>query len=321
MTLTTAGYQPIGAALSPNENGGTGPPHAVEGARSAGFEPALARSAGFEPRSAGFQPASSGGLEGRAPGAFSDVAKFSPDQPRVPAGGPGGGQWTSGDSGGGASAAGSAGSAKPAASARPRAADHGGGAQHTESSRPQSARSSGAAGQGHDGATLNDGVYRPGADGAATLTPVADRAWPPIDPNVEDAHGGHIIDKHVGRTDDQLLTVEKFDSLRINLGEITVTNSRASEGSFSSLAQATDLINRTLKQNQSVIDQVVEGKKKWGIAEAQFDSVTGKEATRTRADSEPFMRLTHGVRVVIKPDRTRPQGFRVVTAFPIGDDD
>ena len=101
MALTATGYVPVGAGAgsSPIENGG--PSKTVEGAC------ALAPH-GEEPRSG---VSNHEAVERtRSVAQFSrssdGVEKFSPDQPRVPAGnGRPSGQWTSGDSGSGASAA------------------------------------------------------------------------------------------------------------------------------------------------------------------------------------------------------------------------
>jgi hypothetical protein len=52
----------------------------------------------------------------------------------------------------------------------------------------------------------------------------------------------------------------------------------------------------------------------------RFGSVTGKEAFRPNGDSDPYIRDTYGVRVVIRPDTRSWRGYRVHTAFPVNDE-
>jgi hypothetical protein len=87
MVLTPAGYVPIEAGASPPSSSAGGAPR---GANAAGI------------------PLTRGSMRPRGPTDFpvergNDVSleKYSPDQPRVPAGNPDGGQWTSDDGSGG----------------------------------------------------------------------------------------------------------------------------------------------------------------------------------------------------------------------------
>jgi hypothetical protein len=47
--------------------------------------------------------------------------------------------------------------------------------------------------------------------------------------------------------------------------------------------------------------------------------VTGKEAFRSSADADPYIRDTYGVRMIIRNDLRAERGYRVYTAFPVNE--
>jgi hypothetical protein len=51
--------------------------------------------------------------------------------------------------------------------------------------------------------------------------------------------------------------------------------------------------------------------------ESVFDSPTGYEAYASRNHTEPRIRTTYGVRVVVKKNTEMESGYFVLTAFPI----
>jgi hypothetical protein len=196
---------------------------------------------------------------------YAQQQKYSPDQPRVPAGNPDGGQWTDG----------------------------------------------GGSGAGRDDpAVLSDAtadnVFEPGTRLAAN----DGRARYPIDLQEEEARGGHAISAHVNRSP---------EALKAQVQEIFDQDPRAHDvrsGSFSSLAAATKLVNSTLSQNQDIVDQVASGTQPVAAVFGRFSSVTGIEAVAQNIRSQPYFRETYNVGAVIVHDRSSPNGYFVLTAFP-----
>jgi hypothetical protein len=88
-------------------------------------------------------------------------------------------------------------------------------------------------------------------------------------------------------------------------------------GSFSSLDSATRLVNSTLAQNEVLVGQVAHGTLPVKRVDAQFDSITGYEAYAPTERSQPSMRETFGVGVVIVHDPGSEKRFRILSAFPI----
>jgi hypothetical protein len=84
-----------------------------------------------------------------------------------------------------------------------------------------------------------------------------------------------------------------------------------------SLESANDFVNRALEDNQAIVDLGASGQQDIASIDKRFGYVTCKEAYRPDADSDPYMRDTYAVRVVIRRDRSAERGYRVYTAFPI----
>ncbi len=193
------------------------------------------------------------------------LAKYSPDQPRVPAGVREGGQWT--DGGG----------------------SYGGNT-------------------GDDGRVLSDAnpeEWVPGAQYAQNY----DR----VDLTEEEIRG-HAMEEHVAKS-------EVYLKARVVEEAIAIVKRRhdfrgLSVGSFNSLAAATALVNSTLSQNRDMVDRVAKGLQERAFVHASFGSVTGKEAHLSRIHSQPYIRSTFGVGVVIIHDPQSPRGFRVQSAYP-----
>jgi hypothetical protein len=172
--------------------------------------------------------------------------KYSPSQPRVPAGNPDGGQW----------------------------ADGGGGLERIQ--------------------------YR--------------RNKRPIDLLEERDLGGHAIERHVGRSDASLLNaVNGATGYYRRVGALA---DGLREGSFPSLEAANKLVNSTIARNPDKVDKVVNGLSGKEDLDAVFGSPTGSEAYAATERSQPYIRETYGVRVVIVRDRRSEKGYRVETAFP-----
>ena len=89
-----------------------------------------------------------------------------------------------------------------------------------------------------------------------------------------------------------------------------------SEGSFTSLESATDLVNATLAANRDSVETVARGEARDAFVEASFGSRTGYEAYLLDPNSTPYIRETNAVSVYIRRDPRAPNGFRVQSAFP-----
>lgn len=87
-------------------------------------------------------------------------------------------------------------------------------------------------------------------------------------------------------------------------------------GSFANIEAANRHVNATLLQNRSGVDRVAEGRSSRAALDALFDWETGREAFVIAGQSEPQIRVTYGVRVVIVAIVKIPRGYRVHTAFP-----
>jgi hypothetical protein len=225
-----------------------------------------------------------------------EEAKYSPSQPRIPKRNPGGGQWTRIGGGGGPS---------PSTDMAPPMGDVDIGAGSSETDGLFN-----IGGTGTDSANSSDGVLKVVA---------ADESGQrySVDLEEEDARGGHGKSKHVGKTDSELIDVLNGDYLRRQSGNLEITEFREAEGSFASLEQANELVSQALKRNTDEVDKVAAGKIKGAKLEERFDFVTGKEAFRPNGDSDPYIRDTYGVRVVIRHDTRSWRGYRVQTAFPV----
>jgi hypothetical protein len=137
----------------------------------------------------------------------------------------------------------------------------------------------------------------------------------PVDLREEDVRGGHTIRDHVAKSPDYLLNEVRREQV-----ETTKTRNFAeglAEGSFTSLDSATRLVNSTLAQNRPLVDQVASGAVPVRRVDAQFDSVTGYQAYARTERSQPYIRDTFGVGVVIRHDPRSEKGFGVVSAFPL----
>lgn len=216
----------------------------------------------------------------------SYVIKYSPDQPRVSAGNPDGGQWTS-EGGSGASTA-STNSSEPAARSRPT--------QY---------------------AALDNGTRTDAISGASDVQVAAGSGRPgyPIDLQEEEARGGHTIGAHVGRSESSLLSEIGQIALSAVAGVDLVDGLR--EGSFPSVEAANKLVNATVAQNRDKVELVTAGLLPRAQLDAPFDSPTGYEAYLRTGNSTPYIRSSYGVRVIIVPDPSSAKGYRVDTAFPI----
>jgi Bacterial CdiA-CT RNAse A domain len=223
-----------------------------------------------------------------------EEAKYSPSQPRVPAGNPRGGRWT----------------------------DRSGGQGTVTSSSQDTGQGTGTSlaepmgdlgiedvsGSSETGDLFQIKPDEPRAQGVQL-------AGEPVDLLEEERRGGHPVTEHAGKTygylksrvqDEARRTLERGDDFQ-----------GFSVGSFTSVQSANRLVNSTISDNQDKIDQVARGEKSSATISKKFPSPTGYEAYLSRAHAEPYIRDTFGVEVVIRPDRGSARGWRVHTAYPV----
>jgi hypothetical protein len=169
------------------------------------------------------------------------------------------------------------------------------------------------AGNGHESGRFADGG---GSGSGRVRVAQGDRLQGyAVDLREEEARGGHTIKDHVAKSPDRLLD-------RVREEQLAATRKRdlgtgLAVGSFPSLESATRLVNSTLAQNQILVDQVARGTLPVKKADAEFDSATGYEAYAPTERSQPYMRETFGVSVVIGHDPRSEKRFRVISALPI----
>lgn len=217
----------------------------------------------------------------------SRVVKYSPGQPRLPAGSPHGGQWTSVGGGMPANSANSPSLEGPAQPIRYAALDTG---------------------------TRTDAAAAPSGNSDDQVAAGSERSGYPIDLNEEEARGGHTIGAHVNRSEKSLLS--DVADIMARGGDGRVFESGIKEGSFPSVEAANKLVNATIARNQAKVDLVASGLSPREELDAEFSSPTGYEAYARTGRSTPYIRATYGVYVVIVPDQSSPKGYRVDTAFP-----
>jgi hypothetical protein len=239
-------------------------------------------------------------------------AKYSPSQPRVPAGNPRGGQWTD-RSGGQGTVAGPSqdtGQSQDADLTLPMGnVDIGDVSASSELDdlfkiKPSAART--------DAGNLSDSIGKiAAADDPRFYTPVLAE---------EDDNGGHTLRRHTERTESYLIDYLNSNYQRVQTGNLEITSYPVAEGTFRSREEANDFVNQVLKRNTDTVDEVAAGKLKEAKLQERFGFVTGKEAFRPNGDSDPYIRDTYSVRVIIRHDTRSWRGYRVRTAFPVNDE-
>ena len=135
-----------------------------------------------------------------------------------------------------------------------------------------------------------------------------------VDLREEEARGGHTIREHVAKSENYLLNrVREWQVSATRKGDLA---EGLAAGSFTSLDSATRLVNSTLAQNRTIVDQVASGALPATRVDAQFGSETGYQAYAPTERAQPYMRKTFGVGVVIRHDRRSERGFGIISAFP-----
>jgi hypothetical protein len=211
-----------------------------------------------------------------------EEAKYSPSQPRVPAGNPRGGQWT--DRSGGQS-------------------------QGTGVAQPMGNVDIGDV----SGSSELGDLFQIKPD--ETRVEGVQLAGEPVDLLEQEQRGGHTIGEHAGMTYDYLKSRSRDEARRtLERGDYF---DGFSVGSFTSVQSANRLVNSTISENQDKIDQAIRDGEPFVLISKSFKSPTGYEAYLARANAEPVIRNTFGVEALIRPDPGSARGWRVHTAYPV----
>jgi hypothetical protein len=219
-----------------------------------------------------------------------EEAKYSPSQPRVPAGNPRGGRWT----------------------------DRSGGQSEDQSQGAGLAQPMGNVDIGDvSGSSELGDLFQIKPDETPVIgEQVAGerQGGYPVDLLEERELGGHAIEGHI-RSDQSLKSdLEARVAEAVRKGD-SVSDMR--QGSFSSLESANKLVNSTIAENPEQVSRIVNGTSPKENLDKDFPFPTGKEAVARTERSQIYIQDTYSVRVVIVPDGSVAKGFRVETAFPM----
>ena len=124
------------------------------------------------------------------------------------------------------------------------------------------------------------------------------------------------------QSDADLVGRIKREYVRVTLLGIPVWEAgRYRAGSFPSLNEANEWVNKTLDVNRAIVDEVASGRREEAFLTHRFGFVTGREAiVADRRRRTIITRRTYGVGVSIYHDKRSPRGFSVTTAYPRNDD-
>jgi hypothetical protein len=213
---------------------------------------------------------------------LATATKYSPDQPRVPKRNPGGGQFTR----------------------------IGGNGQSpsTNIAQPMGNVDVGDITGSSDATGLFD--IAPGDTSIDGVQLAADDR--PLEINPGELVNRHILDEHIGKTDEELVARIR----RTQFPGIFYTIGMDRNGSFDSIESARDFISQTLRANSEAAQQVASGQQDGLFLTNRFGYRTGKEAYLDVDTSRITMRPTYDVGVEIAHDASRSSGYRVVSAYP-----
>jgi hypothetical protein len=227
---------------------------------------------------------------------LAEQTKYSPTQPRVPAGNPRGGQWT--DRSGGGDQGTVVGLSQDA-----------GQSQDADLTMPMGNVDVGdVSGSSELGDLFQIKPDAPRVDGVQL-------AGEPVDLLEQEQRGGHTIGEHAGMTYDYLKSRARDNAQNILDRGDDFRGARV--GSFTSVQSANRLVNSTISDNQDKIDQGIRDGDPAVLISKSFKSPTGYEAYLSRAHAEPYIRDTFGVEVLVRPDPGSARGWRVHTAYPV----
>lgn len=113
--------------------------------------------------------------------------------------------------------------------------------------------------------------------------------------------GGHLIARHVGLTNTQLI------------GRLAQQPRITAASTFPSLVAAETHVSAALAANRTQISQFLAGNAERMVINHSSSQVVGHVVTRGATTAAPAT----SVRVVIQRDPTMSTGYRIVTGFPV----
>ncbi|MEO0333658.1 MAG: RNase A-like domain-containing protein [Bacteroidota bacterium] len=144
-----------------------------------------------------------------------------------------------------------------------------------------------------------------------------------VDLTAHEINGGHTIRDHVGKSDAFL----RRQLLEVRGRSGNVFKFKGAHSTFRSLQSANRLVSAVLNQQKAKLNEWLQSGNKEGLElEQSFNFSTGRIAYRkgrlaVDVPGPIFIGDANAVRVFIVPDKTRPEGFRIHSAYPtIGDE-
>ena len=120
----------------------------------------------------------------------------------------------------------------------------------------------------------------------------------------------HIIDNHVGKTDEELIARIEKSQIR----GLFVSSGFDRNGSFESQEAAQDFIRQTLELNAGTVSGVASGKIPDAFLTERFGSGTGREAILE--DGIIRVRRAYMVGIAIRHEKSSKTGYRIRSAYP-----
>ena len=208
------------------------------------------------------------------------IKAYDPGQPRVPAGNPDGGHWTS----------------TGASNIGPANVDD----FYDRDFQPSPTR-----GEEYDVAVIDSPQQY--------VVNIAEEEHTPF------KKGGHTITEHVGKTEGELIRRMDQNRKIKQVGPFSERyDFEEAVGTFENVARASELINTVLQNNKEFVDAVASGAMGTDgrAVQMRFGRITGLEAYRTHFSANVSFRYAYSVRVVIRYAPDRKRGYNVLTAFP-----
>ena len=128
---------------------------------------------------------------------------------------------------------------------------------------------------------------------------------------------GHTLDKHVGKTDQELLDRMERERYVIRNGNIRIVNYSTAIGTFRSIEDANAFVNEALQANLDAVNSVARGDIPSATINYLVGNITGIEAYRPSGDQPSYIRPTYEVRIDLRHLPNTSAGFGVRTSFPV----
>ncbi|QIQ20880.1 RNase A-like domain-containing protein [Zophobihabitans entericus] len=117
---------------------------------------------------------------------------------------------------------------------------------------------------------------------------------------VHEQAGGHLIERHVGRTEQELKERVNSDGVR-------------TASSFYDLVTAEQAVSQAITYNKARIDNYLKNKQREYLA-INYRSPTAVGYSYSRG--WPSIKEVYGVKVIIGQDNRMPIGYKIITGYP-----